>query len=186
LGLRLALILMLCNGCLPRLAPATPPGVTLQPGRYLSMFYRAPDFTPERAAYLLEPFSIGEAQGVSTQTFQTLLREELLRAWQANGLKVSPRGDAVLTGTVQYVALRGLSFRFITGKISADLVVSGALTRGGETLFAFQDRIHLNSPVKPGPAAPKEGELLLLEAARTLSAHLLNELLLYGLPVEGR
>jgi hypothetical protein len=185
LGLGLALALIWSVGCAPRLAPLAPPGLTMQPGRYLTAFYRAPDFDPGRVTYTLEPFTVGQAQAVSPETFQAMLQEELTRAWQANGLKTSPRGEVVLSGTIQYVALRGTSIRFITGKICTDLVVSGALARGDETLFAFQDRIHLTSPVKPGPPAPKEAELLLRDTARTLAMHLLNELLLYGLPAAG-
>jgi len=186
LGLCLALFLAGGAGCAPHLAPALPPGLTLQPGRYLTSYYRAPDFQPARATYVIEPFTPGEAQGIAPETFQALLHDELIQAWHANGLKISPRGDTVLSGTVQYVDLGGVSFRFLTGKITSDLVASGVITRGGETLFAFQDRLHLSSPVKPGPPAPKEGELLLRNAAHTLASHLLNEMLLYGLPVEGR
>jgi hypothetical protein len=84
------------------------------------------------------------------------------------------------------VALRGAALRFFRGKIDADLVVSGAITRGGDTLFAFQDRFRLSSPVNPGPPAPKEDDLLLRQAAQTFATHLLNELLLYGLPADGK
>ena len=112
--------------------------------------------------------------------------EELTLAWRANGLKVLPQGDTVVSGVVQYVAVRGRAFRFLTGKIDADLVVSGAITRGGATLFACQDRISLSSPVNPGPPPPKETELLLRLAARTFAVHLLNEMLLYWPPAEGK
>ena len=115
-----------------------------------------------------------------------MLQDELTRAWQANGLKITATGDAVLSGTVRNVDIRGTSLRWLIGKIDANLVVSGAITRGGETLFAFQDRIYLSSPLQPGPSAPKENEILLHAAARTLAVHLLNELLLYGLPAEGK
>jgi hypothetical protein len=181
-----ALGLVAQTGCAPRLAPATPEGVALAPGRYLTAYYRAPDFTPARSAYVLTPFTVETAQGVAADTFQTLFREELTQAWRANGLKLSEAGDTVVDGVVQWVAVRGTAFRFIRGRIDADLVVSGAITRGGDTLFACQDRITISSPVNPGPPAPKEDELLLRQAARTFATHLLNEMLLYWAPAEGK
>lgn len=186
LGQILALCLVCLWGCAPRLSPAVPPGVNLQPGRYLTAYYRAPEFTAAQATYVLNPFPVEMAQGFPADTFQTFFMEELTQAWQANGLRLSPQGDAVLSGVVQYVGLRGKTFRFIRGKIDADLVVSGAITRGDLTLFAYQDRISLSSPVNPGSPAPKEDELLLRLAARTFASHLLNEMLLYWPPAEGR
>lgn len=186
LGLVLALCLACLWGCVPRLSPAIPAGVTLQPGRYLTSYYRAPDFNPAQATYALTPFSVETIKGVPADTFQTLFMQELTLAWQANGLKLASQADTVLSGAVQYVAVRGTTFRFIRGRIDADLIVSGAITRGDETLFACQDRISLSSPVNPGPAAPKEDELLLRLAARTFANHLLNEMLLYWPPAEGK
>jgi len=184
------LVALLClvgqAGCAPRLAPATPAGVALSPGRYLTAYYRAPDFSPAQAAYVLTPFRVETAQGVAADTFQALFMEELTLAWRANGLKLADQGDTVAEGVVQYVAVRGAAFRFIRGRIDADLVVSGAITRGGGVLFACQDRITLSSPVNPGPPAPKEDELLLRQAARTFASHLLNEMLLYWPPAEGK
>ena len=185
-GLVLALCLVGQGGCAPRLAPATPPGVALSPGRYLTAYYRAPDFNPAQAAYVLTRFEVATAQGVAADTFQDLFLEELTLAWRANGLKLSPEGDTVVNGVVQVVALRGTSLRFLWGKIDADLIVSGAITRKGDTLFACQDRFSLSSPVNPGPPPPKETELLLRQAARTFAVHLLNEMLLYWPPAEGK
>ena len=185
LGLFLALLLHLC-GCGPRLAPAVPPGLALEPGRYLAAVYRNPDFTPTGVSSAVEPFSVAQAQRVDPGSFQTMLQTELTQAMGANGLKVAPQGQATLSGVVQRVDLQGKSFRFLTGKIAVDLTVSGVISRGDETLLAFQDRIHLTSPVNPGPAAPREDELLLRQAARTCAIHFLNELLLYWPPAEGR
>ena len=185
-GLIVALCLVGQAGCAPRLAPATPAGVVLVPGRYLTAYYRAPDFTPAQAKYVLTPFRVETAQGVAADTFQALFMEELTQAWRANGLKLSDQGDTVVDGVVQFVALRGAVFRFLRGRIDADLVVSGAITRGGDTLFACQDRITMSSPVNPGPPAPKERELLMRQAARTFASHLLNEMLLYWPPAEGK
>jgi hypothetical protein len=186
LGLVLTLSLVCHWGCVPRVPPATPPGVTLQPGRYLTAYYRAPDFAPGQATYVLQPFPVETAQGFPADAFQSLFMQELTQAWQANGLKLSPQGDTVLNGLIQSVAIYGKTFRFIRGKIDATLVVSASITRGEETLFACQDRISLSSPVNPGPPAPKEDELLLRQAARTFAIHLLNEMLLYWPPAEGK
>jgi hypothetical protein len=186
LGLVLAMSLVCHWGCVPRLPPATPAGLVLVPGRYLTVYYRAPDFSPAQATYTLTPFPVQMAQGFPADAFQGLFMQELTRAWRANGLKLSGQGETVLAGVVQLVALRGAALRFFRGKIDADLVVSGTITRGGDTLFAFQDRFSLSSPVNPGPPAPKEDDLLMRQAARTFATHLLNELLLYWAPADGK
>lgn len=179
LGLVWALALVCLWGCAPRLAPTLTAGIALQPGRYLTSSYRATDFDPARTAYALEPFPVEAAQGVDPEAFQTQFQEELTRALGANGLKLDPKSATILSGTVQQVEIRGTTFRFILGRLTAYLTVQGAIRRGDETLFAFQDRIKVTSPVNPGSPAPKERELLLGQAARTFAAHLLNELLLY-------
>ena len=186
LGLSMALCLVCVWGCAHRLTPAIPPGVTLQPGRFLTAYYRTPDFVPAQATYVLRTFSVESAQGFPADTFQTLFMEELTQAWQANGLKVSPQGDTNVGGVIQSVAIYGRALRFIRGKIDASLVVSASITHGDDTLFACQDRISMSSPVNPGPPAPKEDDLLLRQAARTFAVHLLNEMLLYWPPAEGK
>ena len=186
MGLVLALCLVCLWGCVPKLSPAVPADITLQPGRYLTAYYRAPDFNPAQAMYALKPFPVETIHGFPADTFQTLFMQELTQAWQANGLRIVPQADTVLSGVVQYVAIRGTAIRIIRGRIDADLIVSGVITRGDNTLFACQDRISLSSPVNPGPAAPKENELLLRMAARTFADHLLNEMLLYWPPAEGK
>jgi hypothetical protein len=135
---------------------------------------------------MLTPFPVETAEGVPANTFQALFMQELTQAWQANGLKMSPQGDTDVKGVIQSVAICGRTIRFIRGKIDASLVVSASITREKTTLFACQDRISLSSPVNPGPPAPKENELLLRHAARTFAVHLLNELLLYWPPAEGK
>ena len=177
-GLVWALALLGLWGCAPGPAPTLPGGLALQPGRYLTSSYRAPDFDPARTTYALEPFPVEAAQGVDPTAFQAQLQEELSRALGANGLKLDPRSPTTLGGTVQQVEIRGATFRFILGRLTADLTVQGAIRRGDETLFAFQDRLKVSSPVNPGTPAPKERELLLGLAVRTFVAHLLNELLL--------
>ena len=175
-GLMVALAMVCLWGCAPRLKPALPPDVTLQPGRYLKEYYRAPGFSPDRLTYALTPFTPETAQGVAPDTFPSLLMTELTDAFKANGLKLARSGDACqVSGAVQLVKVSGTSLRFLFGKISVDLIVSGVITQGEQTLFAFFDRVHLTSPLNPGLAAPKEVELLLKQAARTFASHLLTE-----------
>jgi hypothetical protein len=157
----------------------------LQPGRYLTTVFLAPEFAPDQTAYSLETFTVDATQGVEAGTFQALLRTELARALEANGLKQETSQEACrLSGSVQLAALRGTRLRFIFGSISVELIVSGTITRGEEILFAFQDRVDITSPTRAG-AAPKEVEILLRQAVQTFAAHLLNELLLRKLPPEG-
>src|SRR4030042_354287 len=146
LGLWLALAMAGVAACVPRLMPAVPAGIVLTPGCYLTAFYRDPAFQAGRTAYVIQPFTVEQASGVAADTLQSILQEELSRASQANGLKLAPRGETAVAGTVQYADLRGTSIRWLTGKISTNLVVSGAITRGGETVFAFQARL---DPVPP-------------------------------------
>jgi hypothetical protein len=178
LGLAAALALMVIWGCAPKSAPTLAAGVALQPGRYLTSVYRAPDFQAARTVYALEDFPVQAAQGVEPEVFQARLQEELSRGFRANGLRLDPQGGAVLRGAVQDVEIRGVKLRFLTGRITGYLTVEGTIARNGEILFAFQDRIGLSSPLNPGPAAPREKELLLDEAIRTFTIHLLNEMLL--------
>jgi hypothetical protein len=181
LGLFLAL-LMVGGGCVPRPLPPVS-GVTLEPGRFLAGFYIAPGFAPDRVTYDLAPFPVEQAREVDPGNFQTLLQEELAQAWEANGLKVAgPKGACRVSGAVHAVSVKGTTLRFLTGKISAELSVSGAIVKEGQTVFAFSDRVHVTSPVNPGPPAPKEQEMLLRQAARAFVNHLLTELLLYGPP----
>ena len=181
LHLSLAL-LVLGGGCVPRALPPVA-GVTLKPGRFLTAYYAAPGFAAGKAAYELEPFTIEEAKGVAPAAFQSLLQGVMTQAWEANGLKVKPSpGACRVAGTVGRVSIKGAGFRFITGRISAELTVSGTITQDGRIVFAFADRVDLNSPVNPGPPAPKEQEILLRQAARTFVNHLLTELLLQGPP----
>jgi len=174
-----ALALVFLWGCVPQPAPTLPAGVALQPGRYLTSSYRAPDFDPARIAYALKSFRVEAAPGVDPEAFQTQLQTEISRAFQANGLKIDPQSPTVLSGEVQQVEICAAKLRFLLGRLTAYLTVQGTISRGDKTLFAFQDRLRVTSPLNPGAPAPKERELLLNLAARILAAHLVNELLLY-------
>lgn len=181
LRLCLALLMFSAGSCAPRPLPSPVSGITLEPGRFLEGYYRAPGFAPAKVTYALEPFVVEGARGIDPDAFRDLLQTELPQAWEANGLKLKgPKGACRVSGTVSQVRIEGTFLRFLTGKISARLEVAGAITREGRTLFAFSDRVQVNSPVNPGSPAPKEQELLLRRAVRVFVNHLLTELLFQG------
>lgn len=179
-GLCLWLTLTVAAGGCCLLPPPPPPvGVTLKPGRYLEEFYSAPGFDPTQTPCHLGPFTVEVAQGVEADTFLSLFQAELERAWEANALKTAPpTGACRLTGTIRLVSVTGTHSRFVLGRLCAQLSVSGTITREGQTLFAFRDRLSLESPVNPGPRAPRETELLLRQLCRAWAHHLLDEMLL--------
>ncbi len=161
-------------------APA-PAGVPLQPGTYVKESYFAPDFKPDEVSYTLGNFTVAEAVGAPTEVFQKIFQDELVSAWQAQGLKLGAGKQACLfSGTIGDLAVRGTRLRWLTGRLHAALSISGAITRGDQVLFAFRDQVDVSSPLAPGPAAPREQELLLRQLARETIHHLLNELLLHG------
>jgi hypothetical protein len=186
LGLVCALSLVWFWGCAHWPAPSPPHGIVLKPGRYITSYYRAPDFAATRTIYALGELTVSAAHGVDPVAFQAQLQATLSQAFRANGLKLDPHSETILRGTVQRIDVRGESLRFLTGTITAYLTVEGNISQGDKILFAFQDRIKVFSPLNPGPPAPKEKELLLTQTARTFAAHLLNELLLYRPEAEGK
>jgi hypothetical protein len=178
------LVLSVAGGCASHRLPPPPAGLTFQPGNFVKEYFFAPGFAPAQVNYLLEPVIVEQTQGVAPETIADLFRAELTRAWQENGLKLSEKPPPCrLTLTIHQVSKRD-HLRFLRGKISAHLVASGTISRNGHTLFAFRDRLSLNSPVNPGPAAPKEAELLFQEISRELAHRLLNELLLHGMEAD--
>ena len=179
LGLCQAL-LMVNSGCRSGPPPSPEAGVTLQPGRYLEGFYFTPGFVPEEAAFAMEPFALEEVSGLDRHAFQEALQTGMARAFAANGLKLKPGpGACRVSGTVRRVAVQGAVLRAFLGKMSLHLEISGVITREGQTLFAFSDRLKVTSPLNPGPAAPKERELLAQQALRAFFHHLLTEMLSY-------
>lgn len=181
----LALLMSLAGGCAGCPLPPAPADVTLQPGQYIRFFYAAPDLKPEKLACALTPFGVGEAVGITVEDFVAIFQDELAQAWQANGLTAGgPESPCHLSGAVRRVEVSGERLRFIRGKISAQLTVSGAITQNGRVLFAFQDCLTLDSPVNPGPPAPMEKHLLLRQLCRAVAYRLLNQLLLHGAAAE--
>ena len=173
------------GACGPRPLPAAFAGLPLQPGRYVKESYFAPNFKPVEATYTINAFPVAAARNLSSEEFSKLFQEELVRAWQAQGLKVgSGKKTCRLSGTIHHLSVKGARLRFLTGRLHATLTISGAITRGDQVLFAFRDRVTMSSPVAPGLGAPKEKELLLSQLARETVFHLLNELLLHGPSIE--
>ena len=169
------------GGCARCPLPPAPTAAALKPGHYVRDFYAAPGLRPEQLSCTLAPFAVEEATGLAAEDFSALLEEELAKAWAANGLKTTgPGPPCSLSGVVHQVALSGRQLRFLTGQISAQLAVSGAITQNGEVLFAFRDCLTLDSPVSPGPPAPMESKLLLRHLSRAFAHRLLNQLLLHG------
>lgn len=180
------LVWLIGGGCASHRLPPPPAGLSFKPGNFVKEYFFAPGFAPAQVSYALEPFTVEQAQGVAPETFVALLRTELTRAWQDNGLKLSEKKpDCRLAVTIHQVS-KSDSLRFLKSKISAQLAASGTISRNGQVLFAFRDRLSLDSPVNPGPPAPKEAELLLRKISRELAHHLLDELLLHGLTADVR
>lgn len=186
-GLLLILALAGGGGCARCHLPPAPPAAALKPGHYVRDFFAVPGLRPEQLSCALAPFAVEEATGIAAEDFSTLLEEELAKAWAANGLKTAgPAPPCRLAGAVHRVALSGRGLRFLTGQISAQLVVSGSITQNGQVLFAFRDCLTLDSPVNPGPPAPMESKLLLRHLSRAFAHRLLNQLLLHGATADSK
>ena len=178
------LAVLAVGACGPRLMlPAAPAGVPLQPGIYVRESYLAPGFKPDEISYTLGDFTVTETNGASPGLFLKIFQDELIRNWQAQGLKLGPGENAgTLSGVIQNLAVQGTRLRWLTGRLHASLIISGTITRGDQVLFAFQDVVEVSSPLAPGPPAPREQDLLLRQLAREAIHRLLNELMLTALP----
>ena len=177
--------LIALGACGPRPLSATSTGLPFQPGRYVQESYFAPGFKPDEVSYALTAFTVAPGADVSAEAFLNIFQDELVRAWQAQGLKLG-QGENVcrLTGTIQDLAVKGTRLRWLTGRQNASLTISGAISHSDQVLFAFRDQVSVSSPLAPGPAAPREQELLLRQLARETINHMLNELLLHGATVD--
>ena len=132
-------------------------------------------------SYTFGTFTVAAANQAPAEAFLKIFQDELVRAWQAQGLKLGPGENACqLSGTIEGLAVTGARLRWLTGRVHAELAISGAINRGDQVLFAFRDQVHVSSPLAPGPPAPREQELLLRQLARETIYHILNELLLHG------
>lgn len=173
--------LTVVGACGPRALPPKPAAVVFLPGEYLKESYFAPNFKPAETVYSLNAFPVAQASNAPAEAFRKIFAEELVRAWQVQGLKTGSGKDACsLSGTIHRLTVRGARLRWLTGRLFASLTISGTITRGAQVLFAFRDQVYLSSPLAPGLAAPREKELLLARLARETVNHLLNELLLHG------
>jgi hypothetical protein len=182
----LAAITAVLGACAPLVLPPPPAGVPLQPGQYVRLSYFSPDFKPDNVSYSFNDFTVAPGSDAVTETFQKIFQNELVRAWQAQGLKLDHGKEAVrLSGSIQHLSVQGARLRWLSGRIFASLTIAGTITAGDQVLFAFQDQINLSSPVSPGLIAPREQDLLLRQLAREAAQHILNELLLHGRTVSG-
>jgi hypothetical protein len=195
MAMRRLLFLMACvltafiaalGACAPLILPPPPAGVPLLPGQYVRLSYFAPDFKPEDVSYTINAFTVAPDSDAQAGAFAKILQDELIRAWQAQGLKLDHGEEAArLSGTIQYLSVKGARLRWLSGRIFASLTIAGTIARGEQVLFAFQDQINLSSPVSPGFVAPREQDLLLRHLAREAAQHILNELLLHGRTASG-
>jgi hypothetical protein len=195
MAMRRLLFLMACvltafiaalGACAPLILPPPPAGVPLLPGQYVRLSYFAPDFKPEDVSYTINAFTVAPGSDAQAGAFAKILQDELIRAWQAQGLKLDHGEEAArLSGTIQYLSVKGARLRWLSGRIFASLTIAGTIARGEQVLFAFQDQINLSSPVSPGFVAPREQDLLLRHLAREAAQHILNELLLHGRTASG-
>jgi hypothetical protein len=183
----LAAFLAALGACGPLVLPPPPASLPLlQPGHYVRESYIAPDFKPEEVSYTFSVFTVAPGSDALADAFLKVLQDELVRAWQAQGLKMEQsKYVARVSGTIQHLSLKGARLRWLSGRLFASLTIAGIITRGEQVLFAFQDQINLSSPVSPGLAAPREQDLLLHQLARETAYHILNELLLHGRTVFG-
>jgi hypothetical protein len=169
--------------CAATPSPAPSLGVALTPGRFLAWYAYTPGFAPDQAVYRLGSFMVTEARETSANQFLSLFNAEMTRAFAANGLKWADSPEACqISGEIRLIEVKGANLRFLRGRITGVLEVAGRITKGNQVLFAFHDRLTLDSPLSPGAAAPKETELLLTHLCREFAQRLLTEMLLQGLP----
>lgn len=173
------LALSLAAGCLQPTLPPPPGEVEFRPGRYVREFYAAPDFEPTAGGYHLTPVVVPSPRGVEPEAVRQLLQAEVSQALTANGLTVHPApADFQLSLVLHHLEV-SRAFRWLRGRISATLALSGTISHRGRPVFAFRDTLRLTSPLAPGPAAPEETQLLLRQLFREAARRMVNQMLLY-------
>jgi hypothetical protein len=102
----LAAILTALGACAPLVLPPPPAGVPLQPGQYVQLSYFAPDFKPEDVSYTFKAFTVAPGNEAQASAFEKIFQDELVRAWQAQGLKLDHGKEAArLSGTIQHLSV---------------------------------------------------------------------------------
>lgn len=179
---RLRLLLVLAAGVLlacaaQRQVPLGDP--SLGAGRYLTAYYRSPEFEVGPGRWRLPSWELGEISGLSRELAGQLLQDEIAAALADNGLLSQDHdGDFMLTGTVQRLRVASPFWRWLSGRGTVILEVRGELRRHQEVLFAFHDAVKISPPINPSHRPTSEPELLARLALRQFAVHLLNELLL--------
>lgn len=174
----LCLALLFYAGCLQPSLPPPSSGVELGPGRYAREYYASPDFAPTAGRYHLAPIRVEAVSGADPESARRLFQAEVSQALTANGLAVHPApADLELTLVLHHLEV-SRAFRWLRGRISATLALSGTITHKDRPVFAFRDTLRLTSPLAPGPAAPEETQLLLRQLFREAARRMVNQMLL--------
>lgn len=181
----LSLCLLLAAACLRPSLPPPSLGVEFGPGRYVREYYAAPDFEPTAGRYHLAPIRVEAIEGMEPESARRLFQAEVSQALTANGLAVHPApADMELTLVLHRLEV-SRAFRWLRGRISATLALSGTITHKDRPVFAFRDTLRLTSPLAPGPAAPQESQLLLRQLFREAARRMVNQMLLYRFSAAG-
>jgi hypothetical protein len=171
-------------GCAPALHSPDWQGITLQPGRYLSQYFKSPDFSPAPATYHLEDFPLEQVKGLEAGLAARLFQEELRGAMKNNGLNLKPEAaGCILSGQVSLLNLGIPALRWLGGRSNAHLLVTGEIRQGQNIVFAFQDRVNFSLPIDPRRQSSLEPELIARRVIQQFAYNLLNELLLPSPPV---
>ncbi|MEJ5329939.1 MAG: hypothetical protein WHT07_07280 [Desulfobaccales bacterium] len=174
----LCLAFLLAAGCLKPSLPPPSSGVDFRPGSYVREFYAAPDFAPTAGRYHVAPIRVEAVSGAEPESARQLFQAEVSQALTANGLAVNPApADFELCLVVHRLEV-SRAFRWLRGRISATLALSGTITHKDRPVFAFRDALRLTSPLAPGPAAPEETQLLLRQLFREAARRMVNQMLL--------
>lgn len=174
----LCLALFLAAGCLKPSLPPPPLGVEFRPGSYVREYYAAPDFAPTAGRYHVALIRVETLSGAEPEAVSRLFQTEVAQALAANGLAVDPAPADFKLSLIVHRLEVSRALRWLRGRISATLALSGTITHRDRTVFAFRDTLRLTSPLAPGPAAPQETQLLLRQLFREAARRMVNQMLL--------